>query len=393
MSQNIPQREQMQPEAPKPPVPNRWRKFVFWMRAWVLVAFFPLVFAAAAGVMMIDREITAPSWVVNRIEARAAAIAPDVALEFGVMTLRIGRDLHPRVRLLNTTLTASDGTTVSRVPVVEGLVSPRGLILQQDILMQEVILTGAQINLRRAANGDLSFAFAGGAGDLRQAPSLPALLEQFDDLFERPALEALELVQANGLVLNFDDARAGRSWLVDGGAATLDLRGGNTRLSADFAVLSGRASATQVQLSYLSPHGAREAQIAFNLTDAVATDIAAQTPALSWLRGVAAPITASLRTSLDESGALGPLNAQLDFGQGDFQPNPATPAVQFDQARAYFTYDPEDTTLSFSEMVIETEWGAFAASGDAYLQDFTDGLPASLVAQLQFRDVALNPPG
>jgi hypothetical protein len=137
------------------------------MRAWVLVAFFPLVFAAAAGVMMIDREITAPSWVVNRIEARAAAIAPDVALEFGVMTLRIGRDLHPRVRLLNTTLTASDGTTVSRVPVVEGLVSPRGLILQQDILMQEVILTGAQINLRRAANGDLSFAFAGGAGDLR----------------------------------------------------------------------------------------------------------------------------------------------------------------------------------------------------------------------------------
>ncbi len=392
-----PSTDRMTEEAPptkaRPDLSRRIARWLFWARAVFVVCLLPLVFVAAAAVMMIDREITAPTWIKTRIEARANEVVNGSRLEFGLITVRIGRDLHPRVRLVDTQFVGADGATITRVPVVEGLMSPRGLILQRDVLMQEVRLIGAQINLRRAANGDLSFAFAGGGAGYGQAQSLPLLLDQFDALFERPALEALELVQADGLVVNFDDARAGRSWIVDGGTAVLDLRGGQTEIRGDFSLLSGRAVPTDVQLSYVSPRGSRAAQIGFNLADAAAADIADQSPALSWLRGIEAPITAAMRTTLDETGALGPLNARLDLGRGAFQPNPATPPVHFDQAQTYFTYDPVRDLISFSEMELQTEWGRFAAEGDAYLRDFRDGLPGALLAQLRFRDVAINPPG
>lgn len=222
---------------PKPR--NRRRRGGVWLRAAVLICLMPLAFALAAGVMIIDREITAPSWIVTRIESRAAELLEGGALRFGAITLRIGRDLHPTVRLVDTQLYDESGLTIARVPQVEGLISPRGLILQQDVLIQDIRLTGAQINLRRARDGSIGVAFGAGTGEVRRAGSLAELLDQSDQLFERPALIALETVRADGLIVNFDDARAGRSWIVDGGTLALDLRGGQTVLRGDLALLSG----------------------------------------------------------------------------------------------------------------------------------------------------------
>ncbi|MEL7179704.1 MAG: AsmA-like C-terminal region-containing protein [Pseudomonadota bacterium] len=385
--------EETEVPPPKPKTRKGMHPWVFSLRAVFVICLMPLVFLAAAAVMIIDRDITAPSWITERIEQRAADVLEGAALEFGAITLRIGRDLHPTVRLVDTRLVDAGGLTLTRVPIVEGLMSPRGLILQQEVLMQDVRLIGAQVNLRRARDGTVSFALTSGGNDLGQARSLPELLEQFDQVFERPALEALETVRADGLIVNFDDARAGRSWIVDGGTVSLDLRGGQTAIRGNFALLSGGADVTNVSLNYASPRGARTARVGLNLENVRAADLAAQSPALRWLQGVDAPITAALRTELDASGALGPLNASLEIGQGALQPNPATQAIAFDDAKAYFTYDPVRDSISFSELSLQTEWGSLRADGDAYLREFSDGLPRALLAQFQFSDVALNPPG
>ncbi len=385
--------EETETTADKPQKPRGMRPWVFWLRAVFVVCLMPLVFLAAAAVMIIDRDITAPSWITERIEERAEEVLEGTTLEFGAITVRIGRDLHPTVRLVDTRLVDEGGLTLTRVPIVEGMMSPRGLILQQEVLMQDVRLIGAQINLRRARDGTVSFALTSGGSDLGQARSLPELLEQFDRVFERPALEALETVRADGLIVNFDDARARRSWIVDGGIVSLDLRGGETAIRGNFSLLSGGADVTQVSLNYTSQRGSRAAEVAINLDNAPAADIAAQSPALSWLQGVDAPITAALRTQLDEDGALGPLNATLEIGQGVLQPNPATQAIAFEDAKAYFTYNPVRDSIRFNELSLVTEWGRLRAEGDAYLREFQDGLPRALLAQFQFSDVALNPPG
>lgn len=353
----------------------------------------PVVFAVVASVMMVDREITAPSWIVNRIEARAGDVLDGGTLEFGAITLRVGRDLHPHVRLVDTTLSDKNGVMITRIPVVEGVVSPRGLIFRREVLMQNVSVIGTQINLRRARDGTVAVALGANTNEVGQARSIPLLLDQLDRVFERPQLEALESVTAEGVIINFDDARARRSWVVDGGTLRLNLRGGVTALDGNFSLLSGRADVTTVTLSYSSPRGSRAAQLAVSIDDAIASDIAAQSPALTWLRDIDAPISASLRTALDADGALGPLSATLEIGRGALQPNDATKPIAFQAAKAYLTYDPIRDRIAFSDINLETDWGSLHASGDAYLREFGDGLPRSLLGQFQFRDVALNPLG
>ncbi len=367
------------------------RRWLFWLRAAWIICLTPVVFAAVAAFMLIERDITAPSWIVNRVEARAAELLNGGDLQFGAISLFIARDLHPTIRLHDVALRDADDALLARIPFAEGLMSPRGLILKQEVLMQEIRLTGAQLNLRRATDGSVAVAFERDAQTVQQAPSLPELLDQADSFFEQPPLEALETVQADGLVVNFDDARARRSWIVDGGTVALDLRGGETALRGNFALLSGRADVTSVNLSYTSPRGSRAAQIALNIDDAIASDIAAQSAGLTWLADVDAPLSAALRTTLDEEGALGPLNATLSIGRGVLQPNPATNPVSFEAAKAYLIYDPARDRISFSQIALETEWGQLTAIGDAYLREIRDGLPQALLGQFRLSDISMNP--
>ncbi|MEJ6401654.1 YhdP family protein [Yoonia sp. 2307UL14-13] len=385
--------EDPEPETDAAPKPSRRGRWLFWFRVLWVLTLSPLVFAVVAAVMLMDRDISAPTWIVNLVEERAAQVLGGGALEFGAVDLHVGWDLHPTVRLRDVALRDADGTLITQVPQAEGLMSPRGLIFRREVLMQQIRLQGAQIDLRRARDGSVAVSFGAGGRNAGEAPSLVALLEQFDNALEEGPLEALETVDIAGVVVNFDDARAGRSWVVDGGELSLDLRDDQTLLRGNFTLLSGRAEVTTASLSYTSPRGSRTATLGLNIDNAIAADIAAQSPALRWLTNVDAPLSAALRTSLDVNGALGPLNATLEIGKGALRPNQATEPVLFDAAKTYLTYDPARDRIRFNEIDVQTEWGSVKGSGDAYLREFVDDLPRALLAQIQLRDIRLNPAG
>ncbi|MBR2575578.1 MAG: DUF3971 domain-containing protein [Loktanella sp.] len=361
------------------------------LRGVLLVCLMPLVFALVAAVMIIDREITAPSWITAQVQDRGTQVLDGGRLRFAAISVRIGRDLHPTIRLIDTQLIDRNGALVTRIPVVEADLSPRGVILQRAVLVQQVRIIGAQINLRRARDGSLGLAL--GAGNQLRMRSLPEWLDEIDRFLDRPVFDALRTAQATGLIVNYDDARARRNWTVDGGQVDLDMRGRQVTVQAELALLSGRADVTTALLSYASPRDSRAADLAVTINNIAASDIAAQSPALNWLRDVAAPLSATLRTTLDETGALGALRASLDIGAGVLQPTPASEPVGFSAARAELTYDPILDLIRFSDIAVQSEWGSLQASGDAYLRDFADGLPRALLAQFQLRDVALTPPG
>ena len=370
--------------------PTARKRRALWhvLRVVALLIAVPLVFAAVAAAMLVNTDVAAPDWVKSRVAARAGAVMQGGDLQFEDMTITIGRDLHPRVRLDDTRLHDADGRQIARIPRIEGLMSPRGLLFEAGILMQDIQLTGAQINLDRNVDGSVALAFGGGGG-FDTAPSLAALLDQSDRIFDRPALAALETVTAQGVIINYVDAQAGQSWTVDGGLITLDLRDGQTVLDGDFALLTGGADITRLQVSYQSARGSPAADIGVTLANARARDIASQTPALAWLGGVDAALTATMRTGLDDDGQLGPLSASLDIGQGALQPNAATDPVVFDGAKAYLTYDPASDQITFDDITVDAAAGRFSASGRAYLREKSGGFPQSLVAQINLPDVSL----
>ncbi|WP_373356535.1 AsmA-like C-terminal region-containing protein [Pseudoroseicyclus sp. CXY001] len=355
--------------------------------------------------LLLGHEVSAPSWLARKVEASAARALDGGAIAMEEMVLILGTDLHPRVRLRGAELSDAGGRELARVPEIDMLFSPRGLVLRRELLVQEVVLTGAALQLDRDAEGRLELAFGGeasfGAGGRTPASAalpgagegLTGLLTAFDALFDRPALEALERVRAEGLVVNYQDDRAGRNWVVDGGRLSLDLRAGETRLTGDLALLSGRSYVSTLELSYRSRRGTPEAELVLEARDVSARDIATQSPALAWLGLLDAPISARLAGSVTADGALGALAAELDIAEGLLRPDPAAPGIPFESARAALAFDPAAGELRFDEIALTSRWGTLAASGETWLQGMDGGLPTALTGQIRLAPSTLGPGG
>lgn len=362
------------------------------LRAVVLIIAAPVLMLAIAAVLLIDREVSAPSWIVRDVELRAAEVLAGGALDFGAMKITVGRDLHPRLVLENAVLRDIDGVVVARVPRIEGLISPRG-VMQGRILAQEVRLQGAQISLRRAKDGTVALAFDQSAAAFSAADGFLALLEQIDQVFDQGALEALEQVSAEGLIINYVDARAGRSWVIDDGRIGLDLRDGDLALRADVALLSGRSFVTKAGLNYESPRGSRNADIGLVITDAAAADIASQFPQLAWLSVLDAPISGSVRGQLDDGGVLQNTSATLQIGEGQLRPSAQTRPIPFQSARTYLSYHPLQERLVFDLIEVDSDWGRVVGTAQTYLREFQNGWPAALLGQVQFSEMTLAADG
>ncbi|APO86460.1 DUF3971 domain-containing protein [Marivivens sp. JLT3646] len=375
----------------KPKVKPVWRSVV---RGLAILLAVPVVFAIVAGVLLIDRDVRAPQWLQTRLESSATQMLNGGSLEFGEIRLNVGRDLHLRARLSNAVLRDADDVTLARLPSVDALISPRGLLFRREVLVQEVIVSGAQVGFLRAADGSVALSFETNGAAVGQADNFVELLDDIDAVLAGPALDALELVRAEGLIVNYSDARANQSWTVDGGVVTLDLSSGVTSLRGAFSLLSGRPFVTDVSLFFDSPDNRRAASMGFTVRNGIARDLAVQTPALGWLSVLDAPVNASLRASIDDEGGLGPVYASLELTDGLIQPTPEARPIPLRYARAYLSYLPLQGRVSFDRAELDTDWGTMSASGQAFLRNWNDGgWPESFEGQFSLRDIALNPDG
>ena len=374
------------PDDSVPQTRKRTGAAILWAFGSAIVI--PLLVLVVTILVLIDRDIEAPDWVRAKIADQLAAATDDISVEVDAIHLRLGRDLHPRVRLDRVRFRGADNQPIGQLREVTALVSPRGIVFDQTVLLQDVAVHGARLVVRRSIDGAVSLAFGNQAG-LGDVPSLAAVLDQVDQVFQRPVLAAMENVTLTGVIVEYIDARAGRSWTVDGGRMTLALQGGATRIGASLSVLSGGADVTRITLDYNRGRTADGATVALEITDAQAADLATQTPAFSWLAAIRAPISATLRTRLDTSGGLEPISAALTVGAGTVEPVPEAPLIAFDAAKAYLTYDPLGGAIAFDTLEVVRDAMTVRASGQAHLVQPATGAAPKLVAQLQIDPVRI----
>ncbi len=354
-----------------------------------------LILAALALGMaaLVGREVAAPAWLAGRVAAQAGTLLGEGSLRIGAITLAVGRDLHPRVRLRDVELRDGGGRPIARVPDLAATLSPRGL-LGRRALVEAIRIRGAEVSISQAADGSVALVAAGdGSGEEAGRRGLASIPERLEGLLAAPALAALRQVSVEGLVINYEDARAGRTWTLDGGTLALDLSDAETRLRGQVSLLSGRTYATVARIDYRGARTGPAAELALTLTDVAAADVASQAPALAWLGVVDAPISLALRASLDRDGRLGPLRAALKIAGGELRPPGGAPPVRFDLARAYLSFDPDAQRIDFSRLEVRSEWGSVLAGGRAWLGEAEAGMPRALVGQLDLREVVLSPPG
>lgn len=380
---------------PKKPRKARAQRSVMrammWSGLWTFAMMAVVLgLVGATLVATLGRPIAAPDWMRSQIEERIATALPGVQIGFTDLVVIVEDGWAPRIRLNGVSLRDATGTPVATLGEFEAGLSGSALFRGQ-IEPGQLRISGLRLALRRAPDGSFDLAFGDALPPVERAPNLVGLLNGLDNLLEQPRFAGLRLIDADNLSVTYEDARAGRTWQVDGGRIELRRNGNDLSLRGDLALLSGYDYATSLSLSYSGKIGDPSAQIGFNFEDMTASDLASQSGALAWLGVVRAPISGALRVSVDQSGTLGPLSVALQIGAGVVQPNDQAEPIPFDSARSYMTYLPETRQLQFDDLSVNSKWVSARAEGRATLENMTGNWPTSLLGQFRITDITANP--
>ncbi len=368
------------------------RRWHWQLLRWTIRLVVVLCFLAAGAIYFgVGTKMQAPNWLRQRVEARLEQNLNGLQLEFGELNFVVNHGWRPRLGLRDVVLRGADGGPILQLADAEISIAMRPL-LRARLRPKRIYFNGLYASLRRETDS-IALSFAEGGSPLRQAESLPQLIEQWDSQFQLPQLSALVDVTIEGVTLRYEDARLGRVWIMDGGQVGFERQDETLTISAGFSVLSGRQDVGVVEASYTSEIGEVAAQFGILVSDIASEDIAVQAPALGWLQVLRAAISGSLRGGVDADGGLLPLSAILQIGEGVIQPSPQTLPIPIHGAHSYFTYYPQDQRLQFDELKVSSGWGSGTMEGQADLAGIRDGRLTDLVGQLHFRDLTLNPAG
>jgi len=381
--------------APAPEPPRRRRAVHVARRAGVWTFRGTLVTAILVGVsiyMIVGTQLHTPDWLRARVEARIERSLNGLQISFGDIEMVIRKGWRPRLRLRDVVVSQPDGQVVAQLSNAEASLAMRPLLHGQ-VQPKRISLSGVLATLRRDQDGAVSLAFGMGAAPAKSAEGLPQLITGWNRQLLNPQLAALVSVDVDAVTLRYEDMASGKAWTLDGGRLRLDRNGRDLQIGASFSLLSGRDYASTIEGNYTARIGEMQASFGVSVRDIDAADIAAQSVALAWLDVLRAPISGSLRGSVNGDGTMAPLSATLQIGEGALQPTEATSPIPFSGARSYFTYTPATHTLVFNELSVDSAWGSSSGEGQAYLGGVEQGRLNDLVGQFTVNRMQLNPAG
>ncbi|MFY0679825.1 MAG: hypothetical protein JXR13_04545 [Thalassovita sp.] len=340
----------------------------------------------------IGRTLQAPPWLHTQLQSRLTQMVPDADVRFGAITLVVESNGRPRISLRDVEFAQPGGPVVLAVSDLEAGFAP-GPLLQGKMRLGRVRVSGAEILVRQRKDGSFDLAFGASLPEVEQAASLSEIIGELDDLLLSDELIELDQIEADALIVRYEDLRAGRAWTIDGGRLRLERGEETLQISGDLALLGGYDYVTTVALSFESEIGSNAAQFGMNFEDMAAQDIAVQSAAVAWLDVLRAPISGALRGSVDEIGAFGPISGTLQIAAGVVQPTPETKPVPFKSARSYFTFEPDTQTLQFDELSVVSKWITGRAEGKAVLQGAPGSTPEAFLGQFTVQDLTAAPEG
>ncbi|MEO1452741.1 MAG: AsmA-like C-terminal region-containing protein [Pseudomonadota bacterium] len=372
------------PETPPRPARRRpWR--------WVLVLLIVLITVGFAGVQtLVGRSIALPAWVTAEIEEQLNAGLGDSGATLGQSIVEFDGNGAPRVLLRNVGIRDARGVRIATLNEVGAALSLQD-VLRGEVAPSTLNVSGAQITVRRSVDGAFTLSFGEGAtpaiGDMAR------LLDLVDATFDEAPLRDISRIEARDLTITLEDARSGRVWQVTDGALRLVNDADSISITVTSEVFNGTEDLADVQLSFLSTKGSTDASVGIQFENAAAPDIALQSPALSYLGVLDAPVSGAIRSVFGSDGSVERLAATLEIDSGALRPAEGARPVPFNSAQVYLEFDPADQKIVFSELSLQSDAMQLLGEGHAYLRDAEEGWPQTLLGQMRFEEIALTPEG
>lgn len=372
----------------RPPMPWPRRLARAILRAGLMMAVF-LALMVGAATLLGGRPLALPVWAVAEAESRLnLALGGQGQVSLGGAEVVVTGQRTAVLRLSEVRLEPAGGGSVL-LPEVEarfGLAS----MLRGQLVPSSVMVSGAQVALRRNADGRIELDLGGNAA----APdSLAALLQRIDAIVSEPALQTLDRIEAVALTLTLDDRRAGRVWTVGDGRLALIRTEADTVLDLGFGLQGGAGLPATAQMRFAVAHGGQGARLSARVDAVAAADLAAQSPLLAWLGVLEAPISGDLRTELGADGSVQALEGSLNIGEGALRPVPGIRPVPLKTAQIVFGWDAARARITASRLAVDSPAFRLSASAHADLTGMEDGAPDAFVSQVRFEEVLVNPEG
>jgi len=373
-------REETQP-------PHRRGRVGLWTVLGVLVGFGLVVLT---GLSITGRTLIMPDFVRAEVERRLNAGLDQGAVRIGRIELAVGREGRTELLVRDMRVSDATGARLADLNALYASVAPRAL-LRGEVVPNAVALRGAQITVRRDGAGRFTLSYGGGVA--REARDIAGIIDDLEQTLSVPALAGIGRIRADDLTITLEDARTGRLWQAPNAALQLDRDADGLSITVVSELFNGTENLAEVQLSARSFFNSSRASFGATISGVPAADIAVQAPALSYLGVLDAPISGSIRTGLDQGGALDAFAATLDIGAGALRPTADAPAVPFEGGRAYFTFDPTEQRLAFSDISVRSDLLSLSGEGQAWLGDLDGGWPETLTGQLTLREARIDPEG
>ena len=381
------------------PAPSNHRgTLLFRFSAWALSGLVVVALLLAGGLAVLSSTpMSAPDWLRDRITQEINARLDTASIEVGDVSLQLGDRLMPRIGLRHVLVSNAGGEQVLQIGDVQSTVA-LGALMQGEVQPVSLDFSGVQLRVRRFESGSVGLTVGAGESTTTNVGEYGGgrlgvhdAMGEADAWLNHPQFENLTLVALRNATLRYEDERAGRVWTADGARLELTRSGDDLRLRADAALLGGGAEAVTVEMNYSRRIGETNSELGFSFQDMPARDIAGQSPALAWLSELDAPISGSVRAEVDDTGALGPLHATLQIGQGALRPESGAKHIGFTSARTYFTYRPDDQKIEFSEVSIDSDWAQLDALGSVSLEGMETGWPTAFMGQFEMTRIVTNP--
>jgi hypothetical protein len=298
-------------------------------------------------------------------------------VSIGQVVVNVDESFIPHIRARNIAIIDPTGSEIARLNELQAQFS-FDQIKSGQMTPQKLLLSGAQIVLRRGADGRFALDFGGAVGTVGSAEQV---LQAIDRVFSTKPLNAVQDIEARGLTISLEDARSNRIWSGTNASIILKNTVDSIDLSTDLDVFNGTENLASLQVSLVTRKQTLGTTIALNIKDVPALDVAQQSPALSFLSVLDAPISASMRAKVDGTGVLTSYAGTLEIGSGQVVAGDGAQPLAFDGARGYFAYDPISERLSFPELSLRTPAYDVAGTGHVLLRDFDGNFPSRFEGQ------------
>lgn len=382
-------------EDPQMPVKNRSRRVAHHVSRTVavlmlgsLVILMSLV--GFAYVVLSKGDLHLPM-LERRVEAEINRNLLNSRVDVGSVSLASKDDNFASViKLQDLEIRDASGRRLARVPDV---VTDFSFIdfVKGRLRPQKITITGAELLLRRDSDGRLNFVADTEEEGASQFET--DLFDTVDTIFGHKILSKLTSIDFLDMDVHYFDQLSLRNWNLKDSVISLSKEDDRYAARAILALQSAGKTVTTGIFNGSRTLGDDHADLGFHFTNALPSDVADQVAAFDWLRILDAPISGSMKVALARDGAISGLSGVLEIGAGRITQTPASEQVEFNAAKAYFTYDDKTDGFEFNEVSIDTDAGSVLAEGYANLIRPSGRSVSSMVGQFRFSDLIIDQPG